>query len=208
MLEEKEMSRKSKAIPLKPIVLVYCEGDSEKAYFEMLRHKYHARNVHAIKVEVSATGMKGMALMVKAQAKMRQAATKKKIDQVYVVFDRDELSKAELKKCEDFGKEHDIQIVFSSINIEVWILMHFEPVFRSYSTLELNQKLSSSKYFNLDYEHFKGQPYDHFLFDRVNIAVTNAQKLRNQQKGLRWYDRDPFTNIDQYLTDIFGVTEY
>ncbi|KRK88633.1 hypothetical protein FD17_GL002324 [Lentilactobacillus sunkii DSM 19904] len=105
----------------------------------MLRHKYHARNVHAIKVEVSATGMKGMALMVKAQAKMRQAATKKKIDQVYVVFDRDELSKAELKKCEDFGKEHDIQIVFSSINIEVWILMHFEPVFRSYSTLELNQ---------------------------------------------------------------------
>lgn len=135
------MSRKSKAIPLKPIVLVYCEGDSEKAYFEMLRHKYHARNVHAI-------------------------------------------------------------------NIEVWILMHFEPVFRSYSTLELNQKLSSSKYFNLDYEHFKGQPYDHFLFDRVNIAVTNAQKLRHQQKGLRWYDRDPFTNIDQYLTDIFGVTEY
>ncbi|MCH4165450.1 MAG: RloB family protein [Lentilactobacillus diolivorans] len=201
------MARRSKGIPLKPIIVIYCEGESEKAYFEMLKRKYHATTVHTEKIAVESIGIKGMPLLQKAVRKIQKLQKKKKIDQSYVVFDRDDLSRSELQQCEKFANENRIQILFSSINIEIWILMHFQTVNRAYQASELNQILSGKDFFDTDYRRFKGASYDHFLFDRVKTAMINANRLEKGQSK-PWYDCNPYTNINDFITKIFNVTEF
>ncbi len=48
--------------------------------------------------------------------------------------------KKELLRCKKLARENNITILFSSICFEIWILMHFEPVFSSYSSDELFKK--------------------------------------------------------------------
>lgn len=201
------MGRKSRGISSKPIIAIYCEGDSEKAYFEMLKRKYNGSNVRAEKISVNSIGLKGSALLNKAVAKVHHLPRGQHPDQVYVVFDRDDLTIGDLEKCSQIAKDNDINIMFSSTNIEVWILMHFQPVMRSYSASELYKILSSENYFNTDYQSFKGRAYDYFLFDRVKMAKQNAEKLEHSQSG-NWISLDPFTNIHKFLQDIFNVQQF
>ncbi len=71
------MARRSKGIPLKPIIVIYCEGESEKAYFEMLKQKYHATTVHTQKIDVESIGIKGMPLLQKAVRKIQKLQKRK-----------------------------------------------------------------------------------------------------------------------------------
>lgn len=201
------MSRKSKQIPYKSIIAIYCEGDSEKRYFEMLKRKYHSANVHTAKISVDSVGVSGLELLKKAAAKIEKLPKNKKIEKAYVVFDHDAFSENELRDCDAFAKAHNITILFSSINLEIWILMHFEPVFKSYSASELNSRLSGKDYFNTDYSAFKGQDYGPYLFDRVKIAKEHADLLKEKSTD-PWYKRDPYTNINQYLAEIFSTTSF
>jgi hypothetical protein len=201
------MSRKSRRLPYKPIIAIYCEGDSEKAYFDMLKRKYHSANVHPTKVAITSIGSSGPELLKKASSKLKRLPTGQKVEQAYVVFDRDALSESDLIQCEQLAKTHKITILFSSINLEIWILMHFKPVFRAYTAKELNQILSGKDYFNTDYRAFKGQAYDRYLFDRIHTAKAHGDLL--QQKITRpWYRQDPFTNIHQHLKGIFDTDSF
>ena len=123
------------------------------------------------------------------------------LDKTYVAFDRDEHSKAELIECDKLAQKNGITIMFSSIDFEIWILMHFESVTRSYTRDELVQKLSKTSYFNQDYSRFKGNSYREYIFDKVQNAVDHADKL--YQKNYDWINDDPFTNIQLYLPEIF-----
>ena len=68
------MPRKSRKIPYKKIIAIYCEGDSEKAYFEMLKRKYRAANVHvhSHKLVITSVGLSGMSLLKKAAQKVKR----------------------------------------------------------------------------------------------------------------------------------------
>ncbi|WP_125582175.1 RloB family protein [Levilactobacillus cerevisiae] len=203
------MSRKSRQLNQKKVTVIYCEGESEKAYFEMLSAKYRSgANVHTEKVQIETIAQsRGADLIEKAARKMARLPRNKQVDQAYVVFDRDNLTQSDLEHCGRVAREHQIKIIFSSINFEVWILMHFETVSKAYTGSQLNQRLSGSQYFNQDYSKFKGRRYDHFLFDRVNFAVVHGQILTNRQDNF-WLKSDPYTNVHEVLTDIYGVTQF
>lgn len=177
-----------------PIIGILCEGESEKQYFTMLKQKYRLAN---IKVKIVAADLSGKSLVEKAV----KFGKYNHLDKTYVVFDRDEHSKDELRKCAKLARKNDITIMFSSIDFEIWILMHFESVTRSYTRDELVQKLSKTSYFNQDYSRFKGNSYREYIFDKVQNAVDHADKL--YQKNYDWINDDPFTNIQLYLPEIF-----
>lgn len=172
----------------------------------MLKQKYHAGNVRAERVAVKALHMNGMALLKKAKARRDYLKKTKEIQQAYVVFDRDALTQADLIACERYARTEQLEIIFSSINFEIWILMHFEPVTRRFLAKDLVRKLSGEMYFGQDYHKFKGDDYTDYLVDRVRTAELNAQKLREQQNEL-WYKRDPHTQVDDAVIEIFGVSE-
>lgn len=124
------MARKSRQIPYKKIIAIYCEGDSEKAYFEMLRRKYNSSNVHvhSPKLAITSVGLSGMSLLKKANQKMQRLKSNEHAEMIYVVFDRDSLKQDEIASCQKFALQHNMSIIFSNVNLEIWILMHFQPV--------------------------------------------------------------------------------
>ncbi|WP_087051837.1 RloB family protein, partial [Levilactobacillus brevis] len=188
------MSRKSKNLIQKKIIAIYCEGESEKAYFEMLSTKYNSKaNVHTEKIKIEAcSGAKGTVLVDEAISKINNIPKKEKVDQAYIVFDRDDLSNDELQNCSSKAKENNIKVIFSSISFEVWILLHFERWTRAFTAQQLNTKLSGENYFNQNYEDFKGKRYDGFLYVRVKQAVANAKYL-SQQNNDDFLNSDPYT---------------
>lgn len=92
------MSRRSKQLEFKPLIAIYCEGDSEKVYFEMLKRKYHASNVRLKRFLSIQWELKGYHCCTEHRVKLKRYPKIKKIDQAYVIFDRDDLSNKELKK--------------------------------------------------------------------------------------------------------------
>ena len=188
------MGRKRNKVKSNQIICILCEGESEKQYFTMLKQKYRLAN---IKIKVVAADLSGRSLVEKAI----KFSKYNHLDKTYVAFDRDEHSKAELRECDTLAQKNGIAIMFSSIDFEIWILMHFEPVTRSYTRDELVQKLSKTAYFNQDYSRFKGNSYREYIFDKVQNAVDHADKL--YQKNYDWINDDPFTNIQLYLPEIF-----
>lgn len=189
------MARKSRKIKTNPTIGILCEGESEKQYFTMLKQKYRMANV---RVKIIAADLSGKRLVEKAIKYSKY----NHLDKTYVVFDRDEHKTNELIECVQLASKNNITILFSSIDFEIWILMHFEPVFHSYSREELVRKLSQEKYFNQDYSRFKGNSYREYIFDKVQDAVDNADRLYKNNNDL--INDDPFTNIQIYLADIFN----
>ncbi|QNQ83770.1 RloB domain-containing protein [Lactobacillus sp. PV037] len=183
----------------KESIEIFCEGESEKEYFNMLKRKYRGSNV---KVKVIAADLSGKKLVEKAIKKMKHD----KVQRGYIVFDRDEHSKQELQEVQSLASKNNIGVVFSSIDFEVWILLHFEFITRAYSRKELEDKLSGEKYFNTNYRQFKGDSYEDFLFDRIENAVKNAKLLYKTHNN--WISDDPFTNIHLFIDEIFHPDNY
>lgn len=193
------MGRKSKKIKQKPIIGIFCEGKSEKQYLTMLKQKYRSTNV---KIEIVDAGLSGKKLVEKAIKSRKH----KKFDAVYVVFDRDDHKKEELRACSKLAKTNNVNIIFSSIDFEIWILMHFEPVMKSYQRDHLFDKLSGSKYFNQDYRNFKGSSYKQYLFDNVDKAMHNADELYAQNSNM--ISDNPYTNFHNGIRQLFPRKMY
>lgn len=193
--------RRKNNLHLKPVIGIYCEGESEKSYFMMLRQKYNASNIHAERVKIEAMAESGERIIDAAWRK----GSRLHQDQIYVVFDRDAKTDEELARCHKIAKRKNVKILLSSICFEIWILMHFEKVMRSYTTAQLFRKLSKSAYFGQNYNRFKGSDYQ-LIYDNVGQAVTNAQLLYKQHDNM--IKDDPYTNIHIGLHEIFHPNTY
>ena len=199
------MTRKSKNKPLKKVIGIFCEGPSEVAYFKMLSRKYRGGNVwtQPIGLEIeSMSSMQGTKLISAVIDKVGPLAQKRQVNAVFAVFDRDKLTHEDIQRAQSIARKNGITIIFSSTNFEVWILLHFKYFSRAYTKNELNRKLSAPDKFNQDYSRFKGSTYDHYLFDRVAIAIKNARRLSMTQRELLM--DDPYVNIQDYIKMIFG----
>ncbi|HIW89319.1 MAG TPA: RloB family protein [Candidatus Ligilactobacillus excrementipullorum] len=196
------MGRKSRGLPQKKSTVIYCEGQSEVQYFQMLARKYSRKNVSPQKIMIKSMAKSGLSLLDGAWRMEKDRHHEK----VYVVFDRDALTNAELSQCQKLAKQYHFQILFSCINFEVWILLHFEYFETSYTPAQLVKKLSGKNFFATDYQKFKGQPYDDFLLNRVGVAMKNATLLARTNQN--WLQSNPYTNLHHYLPEIFSVCKF
>lgn len=48
----KKFRRPRKNVPEQKIIGIFCEGESEIQYFNMLKRKYHSANVNAHKIRI------------------------------------------------------------------------------------------------------------------------------------------------------------
>ena len=79
--------------------------------------------------------------------------------------------------------------------------MHFEEVNRQYTNEQLKRKLSGKDYFNTNYNKFKGNNYDDFLYDRVADAKNNGDKLLKSNNDI--IKDNPYMNISREIGMIF-----
>lgn len=162
-------------------------------------------SVQAHQIGLKITSMdseKGSKLVTDVIKQVAPLRRQRKVDGVFAVFDRDDLSHEDIQRAQTLAKQNEIKLIFSSTNFEIWILLHFAFFTRAYTKGALNRILSDEKHFGQDYARFKGTEYDHLLIDRVALAVKHARQLARQQTNLLM--DDPFVNIQDYIKEIFG----
>lgn len=192
------MTRKKKNLPVKKKKVIYCEGKCEAVYFTMLKRKYQGGKLIKIKsVNEGADGCVRLAIN----------DTEKDISKKYVVCDVDDHTNQDIDSLLKMCKKHKIDILFSNVCFEVWILSHYEPLSSDVSLEreELYRRLEN--HMNIEsYVRFKGNKYDDYLYDKVQIAARNVDLLRTKIAGDNPQYCNPYTSISgDLLKEIFDT---
>lgn len=115
----------------KPIIIVVCEGKvTEPQYFDDFK-KIHSNSLVQIKsfggcgVPISVVNRAiSEKLVVEQEAKKSQDSFER-IFQIWAVFDRDDISKADIQHAFELANANGVQIAYSNPCFEVWGLMHY-----------------------------------------------------------------------------------
>ncbi len=106
---------------LRTRVLIVCEGNTEKAYFDGLKETL----TKDIAIDVKAIGKDPCELLQKAR-ELRDKAERKNqpYDEIWLVFDRDEVSPANLQQVLKEAQAEGFNVAFSNPKFELWLLLH------------------------------------------------------------------------------------
>lgn len=127
--------RKSQGKSLKPVIIIFTEGDTEKKYFDKLCQKYKSK----IAVKSIKTRKQGLSIVEEANKLLNNKKSdvyNLKSDSVYIVFDKDDLDEFNFDRALKKAEEYQFKIGFSNEAFEVWLLSHFEPVNKKMSRTE------------------------------------------------------------------------
>jgi hypothetical protein len=200
-------TRKINSRQYKKRLFIVCEGKkTEPNYFKQLIAQYNFRG-KPVYVRVIDT--------IKNTPKELVDEAKKLIeideDEAWAVFDKNGYT----KHHEVFGKakagKKKINIAFSSISFEFWLLLHFEYTTRPFYRAEelityLKQKGYFSEYNKADKDIFSP------VRDKVPTAIKNAKKVRTFQIDAnnfdtKAYQMNPYTNVDELLEAIDNISK-
>jgi hypothetical protein len=175
-------------------LLIVCEGETEKYYFEALRAHYQLRASEVV-IPADATGNDPGNLVRYAERRASEG-----FDFVYCVFDRDQhanfaSARQRIHLLANRRRPLPIYEAASVPAFEVWVLQHFAQ--------------SEMPFANADevIAHLRGNPLPNYdkadrriserLVQNVDLAVRNAQWLaqRNAASG----SRNPFTNVHELV---------
>lgn len=174
------MSRSKKKRPIKPKIVFFVEGDTEKAFFISLAQHYRLTATRVIHI----LNCSGTDWVDKATSMMKNNPKCKPSDntQFYIIFDKDNLSQQQIQAMQSKvkrlkGKRIKCNIGISNHNFEVWLLAHFKLVTsHSMSSVQLYHELSKCL----------GQPYkkadpvqiEQILSnDKVHNAIANSKTI-------------------------------
>ena len=194
------MARPRKQRPLYPKVLVLCEGLTEKNYLLEIKNTLPRENQGGIKIEIEVFKKNDPLNLVKEALRRKQKARKEgaQYDRMWVVFDHDNLPNRD--KAFKLANHNNIDVAYSSFNIEVWFLLHFSYSTRAYTNGdEVKQKLRGN--YITDYKPGKTRILT-TLQSNYETALQHARKLRNAKQaeldaGTPIWRLNPYITLDQ-----------
>ncbi|AIV05916.1 hypothetical protein LA59_10720 [Vibrio harveyi] len=199
--------KKKKIIPVLPVFRMFCEGEkTEPLYIKGYIDHFHSEKRNVIVVEDSNKNTPVQLVETAVDAKR----CGHKDDVIWVVFDREseakyshELHAKARKKAQDNG----IEIAFTNVCFEYWLLLHFVYTTACYSSCDdllKNSPLKSElKKIGIDnYDKGYASLFDK-LKDKIPLALDNAQKLRKHAMK----DADPAKIAPHYLNPYVDTDE-
>ena len=206
---------------IKKSLFILTEGETEEAYFtrlgEILGDDDEWKYSVTVDVREIRDGSKTDPVHIVKEAK----ESKKTYDEVWVVFDKDRERDDENFKAIDLAKKWKIEVLFSSISFEEWVLLHFERSTKAFErsdcesrgeTCICNGTICTKTYIKQNYysayekgKKVKAKLYDD-LRDKQNIALENAAWLRLQHSPItNYYLLNPYTNVDIFVAQLLGL---
>ena len=192
---------KKKNRELFPRFFIVCEGDkTEPRYFiSYIEDKGYSKGKTA-KVIIKDVGKNTAKELVREAAKLKEH----KDDEIWVVFDKDGYTKH--PEAFALAQRRNINIAFSSICFETWILMHFEYTTAAFLNYEELFKRKLKRYLPAYNKGYIGL-YDE-IKEKTDFAINNSIKLnihseKTNSTGTPLYQYNPYTNIP----DIFKALE-
>lgn len=183
---------------LKHTIFIACEGkNTEPLYFENIKEieedkddypfsiTIYPDRDHDVNPKTDALGLVTVAIEANNE-----------YNEVWVVFDKDGYTKH--KEAFELARKNNVQIAFSSISFETWILFHFE---RNQTQFLKSANIISNKFVNnerylVEYNktgEFNVYPY---ISNRIDKAYQNAAWIRKVNESDNIYDNNPYTDVD------------
>lgn len=201
-------------IPLIPAFHIFCEGGkTEPYYIRGYIDNYHSENKNLLLVE--DTKKNTPVQLVEVAIDHKKTTTK---DDIYwVVFDRESTVKYSNElhlKARNLANKNNIEIAFSNVCFELWLLLHMDYSAASYDCCDdllKNSKLKSllrdrgindyDKGFALLFDTLKNE-------DGVSNAMRNSDKLRKfvlagaEQGKEQPHQINPYIDVQDMFTDM------
>lgn len=185
-------------IPIRKSILIVCEGQTEKLYFESFP-------VLGLKVEAVDLGGQSKTKLVDSTQKILESS-EYEYDEVWCVFDMDFKNGADeyadfdnaIQKANNLG----YKVAYSNDSFELWFYLHYNKIeaqqLRTFYYEQLSQKLG------INYER-EGKKYA-FCQKIYSIlqndeqasqerAIKNAEELYDSQKHLIYHKQNPVTTV-------------
>lgn len=203
--------RKQQEKSVKPVFRIFCEGEkTEPLYFRALKEDKYPEHRSIIVIE--DTDKTTPVQLVEAAIKSKNTGLEG--DEIWVVYDRespakysDHLHQQARQKAEANG----INIGFSNVCFEYWILLHFQKKTTPYNSCAELEKNSDIKdlYQSIGLDYNKVQPglYEK-IKDKVETAIANAKKVNQQtmdcaeQGKTAPYQLNPFVDVYRLLESL------
>lgn len=114
--------RKSRNLPPKPVILILCEGETERPYLDDLRK---SKRLGKRQILITASGTDPSQLLTRSK-KIRCESSRCGLDydEAWCVFDRDEHRHFSAAIAE--ATNSDVKLAVSVPCFELWYLLHFE----------------------------------------------------------------------------------
>ncbi|EGQ9831740.1 RloB domain-containing protein [Vibrio vulnificus] len=196
-----------KNIPVLPVFRMFCEGEkTEPLYIKGYIDHFHSEKRNVIVVEDSNKNTPVQLVDIAVDAKK----CGHKDDVIWVVFDREseakyshELHAKARKKADDNG----IEIAFTNVCFEYWLLLHFVYTTASYSSCDdllKNSPLKEElKKIGIEsYDKGYASLFDK-LKDKIPQAFENSKKLRKHVMR----DADPAKTAPHHLNPYVDTDE-
>ncbi len=204
------MRRRRKPRLRKPKKLLYiiCEGKTEVNYFSGLfnskpsnREFYHS-TIYQPK-DHSPLGIVNEAIEEKMSAKTNKIPSSDLI--IWGVFDKD--CHNNLPEAFNKARNKRIEIAFSSISFEYWILLHYTT-----TTKAFHDCWELIKYIKRHYDQNYDKRNDHYnqLKEKTDDAIENGKWLRNQVVSSMSFsgsifDESPYTDVHELVIVLISL---
>jgi hypothetical protein len=155
---------------MKPVFLVFCEGETEETYVNFLRQKYKL----PIKIITHITGLALSQKVIERYIKAEKIGHNDRITS-FLMYDLDKKEIAEkITACKD-----SISIA-SNPSVELWFLFHSDEQNAAISTNACIEKLRKTA---TEWKYYKkgilSEQQKRILWDNRRIASERAMKLQN-----------------------------
>lgn len=188
----------------RPLVLIVCEGDTERHYLEALRASLRLRATEVV-IPDEVTGNDPVNLVRYAEARAREQGG---YDHLWCVFDRDTHARFEEARqriralASQQRRSIPIREAVSIPGFELWILMHFERVERPFNhCAEIIRRLREAGYIP-NYEK-ADSALCKTLVERAGVAAGHGRWLAERAREAGF--DNPYTSVHKLVTLLQGL---
>jgi len=197
--------RKQSQRQYKKQIFIACEGkNTERYYLNKFKHLCELENV--VRVELLPHEHTSARELVEDVLKFKEAEN----DELWIICDKDGYTKHHEAFCT--AKDNGVNIAFSSISFEYWLLLHFKYTAYSFTKSKNVEDFLKHNYLP-GYDKSDENVFDK-VKDKTQTAINNAKKLRKAIKTANYddckiYELNPYTNVDELLCAIENLrSEY
>ena len=185
----------------RPRFLIVCEGrKTEPSYF---RQFPVAKEF--VDLEVIGYGQQPLNVVQYAIDRMEADGSHNSYDQIWAVFDRDDVPKQDFNEARELAKRKKIGVAYSNEAFELWYLLHFDYLDTALSRTQyedmLSKRLRREDPACLKYEKKDPRTYERLL-NRQEKAIENATRLLAQYDPPRPYDDNPSTTVHLLVQEL------
>lgn len=172
-----------------PRFLIVCEGErTEPAYF-------HGFRVPSVTIEIAGLGKDPLTLVKEAIARR----SKSQYDQVWCVFDKDDVSAERFNQALQLAQKRKIQVAYSNQAFELWYLLHFHYCDTPQTRRDYSDGLS--RQLGRVYQKNDAALYRELL-PRQDQAIRHAERLLAQYNPPNPAVDDPATTVHKLVQEL------